>query len=1718
MYENKYRSYLEDESFHRQYLRNEDEPVGSSLFSKLVLGSMAVVGGAAGLKAAYRRGLLKAPMQNLIEQMGKFKGSELQATLRGIRNWSEDDARGAASWLDPVGKLTDLSFSMGRLKGHVDDALTAHRGRMGELSKTVVSDETPQVIRLLQQRERILESQLVEKAKRDRMTQQEGNALIKRVERELDAQVIKSNNMTIDQQEAMLKRTGYRQLTVQDMIDQKLFKPEEQAMIDTAINRYGVDFAKKIVDPDMFIDGGGKISDIRNFKKLNADFMNSLAEDFSIPFIQINPIKMFYLNDLTDITRKPNFAFLSGRNRQPLLSNNNQPMGRDTLYVNGKILDLDSFNSTNELKVLEENAYLVNAKGGALARLSRNMFNITLSSFKPPASGIGRKAWYETSRLLDIGFQDEPIKHRTDLGDPASPFSSIANKFHHGFFGWGGTKPYKSVKREKLDLAFGSDPDWLVMRNYQTLEQAGSSKEYFKQFTAGRQQAENVTTASFFYYGLFERLNSTLAQVGLGLSTNNLGSGHQIFGNLVMRRALPVWATIEGYKYLNYEFENFFGEEFEDKFARFYANAHIAAASAKDSLGLTDMAKEATQLMPGIEFLSELPLPVLTTEGLTPVQIGDLLAWDKTAEETKEWYEEGYSPMRSGRYWEFGNTPYTGGSIDYFQNNWYQRITSDWEYTETLWGSKDEYWENHAMPTLRNPLAPLRHFVTDPYHWEEKHYYDRPYPLTGGIPEIQDLPLVGPLLNATIGQVFKPTLPMHEGWQESRQVLSQEYELATAYGLIEAAAPQQTGILHSISQFFMGVGNSFSGSVNYGTSHVEGINPMAYVTSGGSVQVAAKPSDVDIRVIQDTLNNRGLRSTTSAEGVSIPGFSYDSISQEAGDASSLNLAAVDFYDNLTDIGGFYGWMSSIPVGSDHQYDPRLETSQRAYGYQRRHWDLELGNIGGDANEIFRRALPPDNHKNYVNGIRNTMPSWMPGDNYFIDFKHGDPYVKVNQGEMRLPGHSYEKMYGIDPFESLEFHVDPALVGRSPKEIVQHLTWRNRLEVPEMTDEWKRWASQEWVQEEYYRNFQEAVSVINQLFEARILNRGDFYEPIDRYRILADVAPYSEEFRAIKAQLAELPLSQEERAEITAINQRVSRQKEKVRTYDYRFQTAEVENKTVTVTRVLTNNMILTQEHPDNPIKLAGVYVPEGQNDPVANEAREVINNLVRPGMKMQITVTADEANLVNQDTYQTIDAVVRVGQIRNLNQQLIAKGLAQEEQDDYSPAAVHARFTPGQIQFGSMWESFAHLDTPFHTKLLQVRSPLEQYERREVYGKDWQDWTNPVEDFVVPWYQNWISKGPIAALGIAGLMGYFFGTNRFGKTIGAFTALTATGLGLGYRGLYETMSGETWVPERRERERDLEEYMDILSYVKNKALFEKTALLAIQEEGTDVKAFLEEKGAEGSSRKSRIRSLEEVKRKLFTAKTPREESRYRKEAVRLLGGGIHEDIMYSINQKIEELKNVRYVDEIGPIAAQAITYYNEAESTMYGYDPGDPISNVLSALPKKERQYLSKFMDAPEQERDRILEIVPSYVRRILQATWGLDVEEKPDLIQYFQKHELPDENWVGWDPRANLDHVRIKMVQREGLDQSEFDIWQDDINEAAQVSDKITPELDLNSKYSTIEKRLRDILKGAGLDGLQVRVAAESKAGINVNVDVQQDMRNEIVQQLNEHGYSLLE
>jgi hypothetical protein len=87
-------------------------------------------------------------------------------------------------------------------------------------------------------------------------------------------------------------------------------------------------------------------------------------------------------------------------------------------------------------------------------------------------------------------------------------------------------------------------------------------------------------------------------------------------------------------------------------------------------------------------------------------------------------------------------------------------------------------------------------------------------------------------------------------------------------------------------------------------------------------------------------------------------------------------------------------------------DVYFQGSRQMTSTSRRYYEMELGAGVGPSpgfNEQFgyteplRRFIQREGFEPQANEIPNTMPSWMPGDDYYTNFRVGDPYVKVDQG-------------------------------------------------------------------------------------------------------------------------------------------------------------------------------------------------------------------------------------------------------------------------------------------------------------------------------------------------------------------------------------------------------------------------------------------------------------------------------------------------------------------------------------------------------------------------------------------------------------------------------------------------------------------------------------------------------------------------------------------------
>ena len=825
---------------------------------------------------------------------------------------------------------------------------------------------------------------------------------------------------------------------------------------------------------------------------------------------------------------------------------------------------------------------------------------------------------------------------------------------------------------------------------------------------------------------------------------------------------------------------------------------------------------------------------------------------------------EGEVAIRKGRFWLLGNTPFEGGKIQYFRPSWYRRLEGAATFTSDTYGSPMEklmYYNDFS------PLRPL-----DPYRFERKHYNDRPYPLTG---EYFSGPFgpVTPLLNATVGRVLKPQRVMHKEEVDAALASSVAVGEGGAYlppqqkvyvgANMQAnplvsypAAPPPNIPRQPFRHYPVGAGSpsgddklriaSFNASYAANAGATQSASAQVHRQIGNlNEQISLSSSNPNIGIGTNSVSFGGVQ---GSYGVPTGPMIMPSKIVAAGTpirSSSNQYLSGDLAYRMQETAGIYGFLGgnlrSAITGGAYDFEPNravLQSASKAYGSTRAFWDLNLGGMGDvplpaegalgniEISEVIRRFIPKERtNVDFLNPIKNTMGRqypFMPGNENFIDFTRGDPFTKVPEGELRLPGVGYERFNKIYPDES----------GR--------------------------------------------------------------YGAVNQLDILADVAPYSKEFRALNKRIDSMDLSEEER------------------------------------------------------IKVAQVRAQ-----------REAIER--------------SKTNFSAYDTRTLADKVL-------------------------SP-------------FETAKQAFLHTDNIINNKFIGERTATEDWERKHVYGTTFPEWQRPIESYIEPIFNKGTQRNPLLAAAIGGAVFSTMVSGRQAKVGAALIGGAATGL----FSLSKKFGSERFIPDERKKEIALEEYADILNYVKY-----TSAASRAQKQG-DVQA--------------------------------------------------------------------------------AKQYMAMSKKTMYGVDlDNQNIDQVAAAIPKRKRDHFKAMLEAPPQERGRILSTAGRLERRIYEAAWGMKVEKRPDLVEYFQNRELPGADWEGWHPNTNMEHVKIKIGQSMGLELSQMGYYPQQIKEANLVNPSYPNFGTGRSEASAkdVRARLQQLMNDNNINGQIVPVAGSNNPGsINISAGV---------------------
>lgn len=1305
-----------------------------------------------------------------------------------------------------------------------------------------------------------------------------------------------------------------------------------------------------------------------------------------------------------------------------------------------------------------------------------------------------------------------------------------ASVLQHGFQKSEGVIPGRSLGR------------FTTMRKAVTITEAINDstkrKAFLKQFVAGRDDIQNVTTATMFPYFMLHRLTEPLASIGLGFSAKSTGSTIDLAANIMFKRVLPIAGALTALSYLDFEAKNFTGTSLNGAAANTWANIDLANRRFADNFGLTDKRKNNYDLNPMQQYL----------HNNQPYQ---------NYEERKQWYENGFSPVRKSRWWSFGSdSEYRGGKIAYYEPNYLRQAHSDWQDIG-VYGSTDEKWKHSWIPTPRHPLAPLR-ALTDPYWLERKNYWDRPYPVTGkmfgeGTPW-------GAILNPTVGEIIKPQRRMHQDElgdtlvdvrtliaqrnQEIKSKANSNNKLVrvggkgsftpVSYTSLEALTG--SSIPTGTNTTSNGVSGSYVAGTNYQAMPLADYEPVHDAIQAKALTASINENSVDVDpnlsfadkiqlnadrggvvsgIIKSTIPldvvssvNDGIKSKAStmiaprggSSGIVAVDAIFKSVSQsknflgnEEFDSDLRNISSTkeflqDAGYSARELGGMYGFLyeQMFPAGKSQ----RLQSADRMNSASRRFWDSSVGGIGGEFMEIARRFIPHEDHNiDRINPIKNTMPGWMPQR-----FQYGDPYEQIPKGEMRLPGKGYEDMYQLHP-------------------------------------------------DQYGR-----------------------YGAYDRMKILADIAPWSREYRLWRGVAGKSVTDPYLKEEMDKIKDRVLEQSKTHDFYPYRFLGAKLTESSGVVDTVKGTTFTIVGS--DVQYKIAGIK-PKAAVE--GEESKQ--EDYITPGTSVNLKYGKNEEHQKN------INAIVMVHG-ENLNRQLLDSGKA-EVSKDQSAAGIAARFTSSQIDKGKINELIAHAPIPLiHRKFMRVNTPLESWKDENIYGTSYATWNHPISGFVTPVIQKAFNMGHVqAAVGTAawlisekvgaseagsitkgvaktaflltnpggfvgatmgflpklnvdyvnagsrigaavGLAGYAYThannpifssaagalagmqiAEQFWKGTGSRGALIGAAAGLALTATKnpsfdtEKMWGP-WIPKKVKEKWEIEEYYDRMKYIKYRGLYEKAARVAKHKEGVDI-ARIVNKFEYDSNKREKIKEQLLANRQLIS-------NTYAE------GDKKREAMLLNIDTKLSSLAYPEQVLKAGKYTKAALAYKQAAESTVYGLKDDATWSQVLRAVPKYERDYVLEFgKETDPKRRKEILKYSSPYRRKVLQVLWGEKQDKVKSNEDFFANHKLPGMFWAGWQPDVDLDKVEIKTIKNEGMLLSDFGFYE---SEAETQDAMLASSVDFDHHTGSIElrKNLITSLSGAGLIGVNVSIEPSSEPGIQMVANIARITDYQIKQKIN--------
>jgi len=568
--------------------------------------------------------------------------------------------------------------------------------------------------------------------------------------------------------------------------------------------------------------------------------------------------------------------------------------------------------------------------------------------------------------------------------------------------------------------------------------------------------------------------------------------------------------------------------------------------------------------------------------------------------------------------------------------------------------------------------------------------------------------------------------------------------------------------------------------------------------------------------------------------------------------------------------------------------------------------------------------------------------------------------------------------------------------------------------------------------------EKARAMVRRLIEQGYISPYESYRDLDRAKILADVAPYSDEFSdTFERLLAEPEKDITRQEELNKLKLKVNRIKSGDTFDEYLWRNptkvVDVQSMMVEDDNTITMTYNFRGKKRTHTGVLAGAMPIEGY---------EVAFN---KALKQLMPIEAlENVRIMPDDPKSKIIVFTKGG--NSVAQQLVDLHLGLPattgRQEDREALMRH--------QGSYAWEWFTHLDSPMHTKFGKADA-WEEYKRRVVYGTRYTSpFTRPIK------YTGHMLEAlaghdnPIEAAFGGAMVGALIGSTAGRLAVGGMAKGAIAGSILavaisGGRQLIDLFTGKAMVPPEERKSREIEDYVDKLEYVKFKRLFESTSLM------------LERAGI----------NLSKIANMVMSGKTV-------------------------VDEVMQQFPNY------GPLIKRGLYYKQEYESTMFALSRASDMRTILRALPKRERQYYLAFKNYHQHNKKQILKLASPSLRKALAITWGEDMPEGESIDKYFQSHWLPEPSWTGWQPDTSISDYKVVLAREEGVEYHELGMWEDSVQRTRmwQAQPRMRHGTGVN-----MQKRIRELLGRNGLSDISIQILqSTSDKDIDINFTIRED------------------